>query len=165
MSCSDRRAVLAILAAAPLAACGFEPAYAPGGPAAGLLGRVTVDPPDDRDAFDLVARLEDRLGRTQMPEFRLSHRITVRTEAQAIAPDAAINRYQVKGTVDFALHDLASQEVLTSGTVAYFTAYSAFGTSVATVAAEADAHRRLMRILADQIVTRLIATSGAWNGQ
>jgi LPS-assembly lipoprotein len=165
MSSSDRRTVLTLLAAAPLAACGFEPAYAPGGPAAGLLGQVTVDAPEDRDSFDLVARLEDRLGRTRTPVFRLSYRITTKAEAQAIAPDNTINRYQLLGSVDYALHDPATDAVLTSGTASSFTAYSAFGTSVATATSEADAHRRLMRILADQIVTRLVATSAAWNGQ
>ena len=151
MSSSDRRAFLTLLAASAVAACGFEPAYGPGGPASGLLGRVTVDAPDDRDAFDLVARLEDRLGRTRTPEFRLSYRIATKAE--------------LLGTVAFTLHDTATDATLTSGEVSSFTAYSAFGTSVATAASEGDAHRRLMRILADQIVTRLIATSADWNGQ
>lgn len=165
MSSSDRRAFLTLLAAAPLAACGFEPAYAPGGPAAGMLGRITVDAPADRDAFDLVARLEDRLGRTRAPAFRLGYRIETQAKAQAIAPDNTINRYQLLGSVDFTLHDVATEAERTSGRVSSFTAYSAFGTAVATAASEADAHRRLMRILADQIVTRLIATSATWNGQ
>ncbi len=165
MSSSDRRAFLALLAAAPLAACGFEPAYAPGGPAAELPGRVAVDAPSDRDAFDLVARLEDRLGRARPSAFRLSYRITTRTGSQAVAPDNTINRYQLLGSVEFALRDQATDTVLTSGKVSSFTAYSAFGTSVATAASEADAHRRLMRILADQIVTRLIAASATWDGR
>lgn len=167
MSSSDRRAILALLAALPLAlaACGFVPAYAPGGPAEGLLGGVTVDAPVDKDAFDLVARLEERLGRTRTPAFRLSYRIETETEAQAIAPDNTINRYLVTGSVQFALHDAATDAVRTTGKASSFTAYSAFGTSVATAASEADAHARLMAILADQIVTRLIATSGDWNGQ
>ena len=165
MSSSDRRAFLSLIACAPLAACGFEPAYAPGGPAAGLLGRVTVDAPEDKDGFDLVARLEDRLGRTRTPALRLSYRISTKTEGQAIAPDNTINRYQLLGSADFSLLDLQTDAVLTSGKVSSFTAYSAFGTSVATAASEADAHTRLMRILADQIVTRLIATSADWNGR
>jgi LPS-assembly lipoprotein len=40
-----------------------------------------------------------------------------------------------------------------------FTAYSATGSTVAGLAAEEDAAYRLMRILADQIVAQLIATS------
>lgn len=164
MSSSDRRAILCRLAALPLAACGFTPAYGPGGPAAGLLDRVTVDAPDDKDSFDLVARLEERLGRTRAPDYRLSYRIETTTEAQAIAPDNTINRYQVIGSVAYALHDADTGAALSSGKVSSFTAYSAFGTSVATAVSEADAHARLMRLLADQIVTRLIASSATWNG-
>jgi LPS-assembly lipoprotein len=40
-----------------------------------------------------------------------------------------------------------------------FTAFSAAGSPVATQAAERDAEQRLMTILADQLVTRLIATT------
>jgi LPS-assembly lipoprotein len=42
-----------------------------------------------------------------------------------------------------------------------FTAYSATGSTVAGLAAEEDAATRLMRILADQIVARLIAASAS----
>jgi LPS-assembly lipoprotein len=45
---------------------------------------------------------------------------------------------------------------VTSGSVDNFTGYSATGTTVATLAAERDAQERLMTILADQIVTRLL---------
>jgi LPS-assembly lipoprotein len=42
-----------------------------------------------------------------------------------------------------------------------FTAYSATGSTVAGLAAEEDAATRLMRILADQIVARLVAVTAA----
>ncbi len=61
MSSSDRRTVLTLLAALPVAACGFVPAYGPNGPAKALMGRVRVDDPGDKRSFDLVARLEERL--------------------------------------------------------------------------------------------------------
>ena len=165
MSSSDRRTLLKSLAALPLAACGFTPAFAPGGPAEGLLGQILVDAPDDKDSFDLVARLEERLGRSRSPAYRLSYRIETETKGQAIEPDNTINRYQIHGEVSYALHEAGSDTVLTRGKVSSFTAYSAFGTAVATAASEADAHARLMTILADQIVTQLIASSAAWNGQ
>ncbi len=160
---SERRTFLALLVALPLAGCGFEPAYGPRGPAAGLLDRVTVDAPGDKDAFDLVERLEERLGRSQAPTYSLSYRIETTVEGQAFAQDNRINRYQILGDVAFTLHDAGSGTAMTSGKVSSFTAYSAFGTSVAAAASEADARTRLMRLLADQIVTRLIATSAEWN--
>jgi LPS-assembly lipoprotein len=165
MSSSDRRAVLALLAALPMAACGFTPAYGPGGPAQGLIGQVRVDDPGDKNAFDLVERLEERLGRTQQPTLRLSYRISTREQGQAIAPDNSITRYQVFGTAAFTLRDAATGTVLTEGEVEGFTAYSAVGTRVESDASAADAKVRLMRILADRIVTRLIATSALWTAR
>ncbi|MBL3565900.1 hypothetical protein JMM59_12930, partial [Rhodovulum sulfidophilum] len=55
-----------------------------------------------------------------------------------------------------------SGSVVQSGEVDSFTAYSATGSTVATRTAERDAYRRLMVILADEMVTRLLAGSGAW---
>ena len=67
--------------------------------------------------------------------------------------------YRVGGKVTYALRDLTSDEVLTTGTVNSFTGYSTTGSTVATLAAQRSAHERLAVILADQIVTRLIAHS------
>lgn len=165
MSSSDRRKFLTGLAALPLVACGFEPAYAPGGPAFDLLDRVTVDDPSDKDDFDLVERLEERLGRPASPRFRLSYKVDTEVKTQAITPESVISRYQLLGTVTYQLHDSATETVLSAGDVSSFTSYSAVGTSVATAAGEADARTRLMRLLADKIVTELVATSGEWNRQ
>ncbi|MGB7261435.1 MAG: LPS assembly lipoprotein LptE [Albidovulum sp.] len=163
MLSSDRRTFLKLASMLPLAACGFTPAYGPAGPAAGLLGRVILDAPNDKDEFDLVERLEERLGRTKTPAFRLAYRVETTVTGQAITSVSTINRYRIDGDIAFTLHDAASGAALTSGKVSNFTAYSAFGTSVATAASEADARTRLMRILGDEVVTRLIATSAEWN--
>lgn len=161
-SCNRRAALLGLAA---LAGCGFTPAYGPGSPVAGLLDRVEIDAPGDKNAFDLVERLEERLGRAQAPAWRLSYRIGVESVSRTITPTNAITRYNLNGVADFTLRDLASDRVVASGTVRTFTSYSASGTPVATLASESDAGVRLMRLLADQIVTRLIATSGEWGGQ
>lgn len=163
MSSSDRRTFLALAFGLPLAACGFTPAYGPAGPAHGINGQVWVDDPKTKDAFDLVERLEERLGRSRQPRYKLSYQITTRTEGQAITPDNSITRYQIIGSTSFALRDAATNAVLTEGSVDGFTAYSAVGTRVESESSRADAQVRLMRILADKIATQLIATSGAWN--
>ncbi len=146
-----------------LAACTFTPAYAPGGPAAALQGAVRVDDPDTKAGFDLVERLEERLGRPQAARYRLSYTITVDPIGVGITPENAITRYNVKGAVDWALTDMDGGAV-TSGRADSFTSWSATGSTVAGLSAEEDASLRLMRILADQIVTRLLATSGTWAG-
>lgn len=163
---SDRRKILGgLLGALALSACGFTPAYGPGSPAAGLLDRVAIDPPQGRYAFDLVERLEERLGRAHGAAYRLSYTLRVVPESRTITPTNAITRYNLNGQSHYTLRDAATDKVLTEGDVSTFTSYSASGTLVATNASETDAGHRLMRLLADQIVTRLIATSGEWGGK
>lgn len=157
MSLFNRRAIL--LAPLVLGACGFTPALAPGGPATRLMGTVYVQDPTDKNGFDLVERLEERLGRPETPRFDLAYVITTETVGVGITTDNQITRYNLKGVIDYTLTDRASGERLTGGRVQNFTAYAATGSTVAGLAAEEDAGLRLMRILADQITARLIAAS------
>lgn len=146
-----------------LAACGFQPAYGPGGPATGIQSSIRVADPSDKNAFDLVERLEERLGRPKADRFDLTYSIKTATTGVGITPDNAITRYNLNGTIDWALLNRATNARVTGGQVKNFTSYSATGSTVAAFAAQEDAARRLMRILADQITARLLATSGAWN--
>lgn len=162
---SDRRRFLGLLAVAPLAACGFAPAYGPAGPARGLLGRIAIDDPTDRNGFDLVGELRARLGRASNPAWRLGYRISAYPSGVGIMPSSTITRYNVVGSVSYSLRPAAGGKDVASGTVRNFTSYSASGTVVETAASERDAYLRLMRILADQIVTGLVASSPGWAGQ
>lgn len=144
-----------------LAACGFTPAYGPGGSADKLTETVWVQDPTDKNAFDLVERLEERLGRPETIRYDLTYTITTESVGVGITGDNKITRYNIKGVVDYALTDRASGARVTGGRVQSFTAYSATGSTVAGLAAEEDAGLRLMRILADQIVSRLIAASAS----
>lgn len=159
---SDRRAFLSLIAAGALAACGFSPVYAPGGSGTALLGAVLADAPTDKRAFDLVERLEERLGPSDVPRFKLSYEIATTPVGVAITTSNAVTRFNVTGSVAYTLRDAGTDAVLTTGRVRNFTSYSATGSTVAGLAAEEDASLRLMRILADQIVTELLATSGRW---
>jgi LPS-assembly lipoprotein len=159
MSSFDRRTFL--LLGLAMAGCGFTPAYGPGGGAATLLGGVQPDTPVTRDDFALVRRLAERLGPVDEPRYRLAYSVTTETIGQAITPDNATTRYSLPGTADFTLHDAATDAVLLTGQVSSFTSWSAAGSTVSTLTAEQDAHRRLMRMLADLIVTRLLAQAGS----
>ena len=154
MSSCNRR--LLLLAPLGLAACGFTPAYAPGGAATALLGTVRVADPTDKNGFDFVERMEERLGRPEAQRYTLAYTIRTETVGVGITTDNVITRYNLKGAIDYTLSDLNGQRV-TGGRVQSFTAYAATGSTVAGLAAEEDAATRLMRILADQIVARLIA--------
>jgi len=147
------------LAGAALAGCTFTPAYAPGGPAEALQGAVRVDSPDTKNGFDLVERLEERLGRPTDPRFKLAYQIKTDRIGVGVTTGNAITRYHLRGRVDWRLTDMAGGSV-TEGVAEGFTAWSATGSTVSGLAAEEDAGYRLMRILADQIVTRLLASVG-----
>lgn len=162
MSSSDRRIFLSLLLAALPAACGFTPAYGPGGPAGAMMGRVAIDDPDSRAAFDLAGRLEERLGRAEAPVWQLGFSVTTQSVALGITSSNAITRYNIVGTANYALRRIDTGATVASGTVQNFTAYSASGTVVSTAASEKDAYRRLMRILADEMITDLVAGSSGW---
>ncbi|MEL6519856.1 MAG: LPS assembly lipoprotein LptE [Pseudomonadota bacterium] len=156
----DRR--LALTALLATAACGFEPAFAPGNSGDQLRGQILVDTPQDREDFNFVTRLEDRLGRNGAAPLLLSYDITTSRDGVAITADQQTQRFNLVGQVTYEVEDQASGAVLTSGTVSSFTSYSTTGTTVATQAAEDDAYERLIVILADQLITRLIATGDGW---
>lgn len=160
MSSSDRRAV--VFSVLALAGCGFSPVYAPGGAGEALRGRIRMDEPRDNAGFLLVRQLERRLGLPEDPRYALSATISLDEEGVAITPEQVTTRYQLRGDVSFALSDIQTGERVTSGKVTSFTGYSATGTTVATRTAEKDARARLMVILADQIVAKLLATAPDW---
>jgi len=159
MSSYNRRTLLTLLA---LAGCGFAPAYGPGGAAAALQGAIRVANPTDKTGFDLVERLEERLGRPTNTAYDLAYTITTASVGVGITPDNAITRYNLTGSIDWTLTSRATKARVAGGRVENFASYSATGSTVAGLAAEEDAALRLMRMLADQIVTRLIATAGQW---
>jgi LPS-assembly lipoprotein len=160
MSSYNRRFVLGL----PLAvmACGFAPAYGPNGSANGLRGAIRVADGMDKLGFDLANRLKERLGAAQTDRFDLTYVIATSAVGIGITPDNAITRYNLNGSVDWTLTDRATATRVTGGRVENFTSWSATGSTVAGLAAEEDARLRLMRILADDIVARLLATSGDW---
>jgi LPS-assembly lipoprotein len=160
MSSFDRRTFL--LAPLVLTACGFTPAFAPEGAANDLTRSIFVEDPNEKRGFDLVQRLEERLGRPQNAKYRLAYVIRTDSQGVGITPDNVTTRFNLTGSVDWTLSDTATGARLTGGRVQNFTSYAATGATVAGLAAQEDAMLRLMRILADQIVARLIATAGQW---
>jgi LPS-assembly lipoprotein len=150
-----RRQVLALPLA--LAACGFEPVYGPGSAASTLENRLLTSEPRTRDAYLLNQRIEERFGRATDPAYRLSVILDVTEDGLAINTDGDIERYNVIGKAKFRLQDMATDAEIISGEASNFTGYSATGSTVTTLAAQRDARKRLMTILADQITIRLQA--------
>ena len=139
-----------------LAACGYSPALAPGGSADALIGQVAVEAPKDANAYDLVRELENRLERGQSGAFELDYDIATDEVAVGVTAEQETTRYSVRGAVTYRLTDPATGKSILSGTVQNSTGYSTTATPVSTRAAQQDAYERLMVILADEIVERLI---------
>lgn len=156
MSLFDRRALLCLPLA--LAACGFQPVYGTGGTGGTLQNRVQVSEPDEVDGYLVARRLEERLGQAPTPTYRLTLKVRTKRDALAVNRSSNINRYNLIGEADYVLVQTDTGRIVTSGEVTNFTGSSATGTTVATLAAERDARERLMTLLADQIVTRLLST-------
>ena len=142
-----------------LAGCGFAPVYGPGGGGAALQNAVLADEPKSRDAFLLVRTIEERLGRANPAIYGLSYAITVDAESIGIDRNDATLRYNLLGNATYALRHLSTGAIVASGKVDNFTGYSASGTTVATQSAERDARTRLMTMLANQIITRLVVAA------
>ena len=162
MSSLNRRKLLTASLPLALAACGFAPAYGPNGPARGLQGRISAADPSSKDGFDLVERLEERLGRPQAALYDLTYTIRTKPVGVGITPDNDITRYNLTGEVDWTVTERSSGARVAGGTVSSFTSYSATGSTVAGLAAQEDAAYRLMRVLADQIVARILASSASF---
>lgn len=158
MSWSRRAFVLGAMA---LAACGFSPVYGPGGSGSRLLGKVRTEDPKTPDDFAFSGRIAERLGPDNNATYALSWQMRIAVVPQAITQDEITTRYALNGTVVYILTDRATQRVITQGQVSSFTSYSTTGTTIATMAAEQDAHERLARLLADHVVTRLLAVDPA----
>ena len=152
----DRR--MALLGLLALGGCGLTPVYGPGGGGSRLWGRVRPRDPDTPIDFAFNRRLAERLGPEESAVFGLDYRISVGVVPQAITTDEVTTRYSLNGTADFALTG-ADGTQLAQGRVSSFTSYSTTGTTISTLAAEGDARERLAIMLANQVVTRLLAVA------
>jgi LPS-assembly lipoprotein len=123
------------------------------------MGAVRATDPTDKNSFDFVQHLEERLGRPTKPAYALAYTITTTAIGAGITPDGAITRYNVKGGLDWTLTRLSDQKRMVGGHIDAFTSYSATGSTVAGQTAQSDAYLRLMRLLGDDLVMRLVAAS------
>lgn len=151
---SSRRIVL--LGALALGACGFAPVYGPGGGEA-LRGAILLAEPEGVDGFAFVEAFEERLGLPANPRFAMEYVLSTTESGQAITGSNDITRFTVQGQADYVVTPMGGAVPVASGTVQTFTSYSASGSTIATLTAERDSRARLMKLLAEQIATRLLA--------
>jgi LPS-assembly lipoprotein len=158
MSSLDIPRRAALLGLVALAGCGFVPAYAPGGAGTALSGRVVVAAPESVLDYRARVRLEQRLGAPQAgAPFALDLATQSRAVAAAVAADGVQTRLNLVGQASWRLTEPASGRLLGQGQVDAFAGFAATGSTVATRTAQADAEQRLGVMLADLVMTALLA--------
>ncbi|CTQ32546.1 LPS assembly lipoprotein LptE [Jannaschia rubra] len=142
---------------ATLSACGFTPVYGPTGEGQALRGAIRPAGPETELTFAFVRQFEERLGRANEPRYSLGYVIALDEVGRAIDGSNNITRYTIEGIIDWTLTPRGATSTVLSGRETGFTAYSASGSTVSTLESERDARRRLAVLLADKVVTRLLA--------
>lgn len=160
MSCSSptRRGVL--LGALALGACGFQPAYGPGG--VGRFRHATaITTPATPDGYRLLTQLEDRLGPARDARWHLEVTLDISESRASYGEDDSIGRATLMGEAGWKLTDGAGGPLVGEGTVRGFTGYdSGLVNTVALRTDGRDARERLAVILADAVVTQMLALGG-----
>lgn len=145
----------ALLAPFVLAACGFAPAYAPGGPGERLRGRIAVKAPDTPEGFRLRAALEERLGAPGSGSATLTVTPRLTASRSGRLPGAGSVRERLDGRAAWQLVG-ADGGLLAQDEAQGFTGSTVTGPAVSVRTAESDARERLLSLLADRIVAQLL---------
>lgn len=156
MSYFKRRHLLIAGASLLVSACNFTPVYGPEGAGSQIENRILIKAPTTKDAYFVTRRLETRLGRADLAPMTLSFSVSNSSAGLGTTATGSTTRVQRVGSLSYTLKNSATGKNIAKGSVSNFTGYSATGNTAATLAAERAAIERLMNILADQLVDRLL---------
>ncbi|MGB0498264.1 MAG: LPS assembly lipoprotein LptE [Rubricella sp.] len=155
MSWVEGRRGFLLGAAALLSACGFTPVFAPGSAAAGLRTRVAVSPLPGRRGFLLREGLRERFGDEGDVVYVLDVVADYRETALSITQGAETTRFNIEGQARYTLRSIATDAIVSQGSVRSVAAYSATGSPFAVDVAQRDAEDRLATRLAEQIAAQV----------
>lgn len=159
MSSFSRRSLLLATATGlcSVAACGFTPVYGPNGSAEALRGTIQAETPTETNGYNFVKRFEERMGLPNTPKYLLEYDIETQTDGVAVTQNQETTRYNVIGEITYRLSEIGTGQKLASGRVQNFTSFGSTGFTISTRTSRGDAFRRLMVILADDIIDQLLA--------
>lgn len=149
------RQLFAALLLLSLAACGFQPVYAPGSSALAAGGPITVEPIRGRSGYMLRRALQEELA-IGLPGVTEAATLNVVLEENltrlAFKPDGAASRSSVIATGRYVL---ARDSGAISGRVAAQTNFVVPDSPYGDIAAQTSAYDRTMRDLAKEIIDDL----------
>ena len=137
-----------------LAGCGFVPVY---GETSAIRGKFAFDTGNSVLGFHLGARLSDRLGAPDGPAYVIKVTARATERSAAITAQGQQARFNLIGIADWSIVATATGQQIATDRSEAFTSYAATSSTVATQATRDDARNRLAVILADMIVTRVLA--------
>ena len=150
-----RRAV--ILLALALGGCALRPLYSGGssGAVAQSLSAIEVAPIAGISGWLVRSALNDRLGASGAPRYRLEVELDDDIEGFGVRSDDAITRERRTLRARYRLVDAGPGTVLLDATAGSDAGIDVVGSGYATIAAENSALERLAQTVADQIVARI----------
>lgn len=153
----SRRNILAALAAAPLAGCGFHPLY--GGRTAGeydpRLAAIKVAPIADREGQLLELALREKLnprGIAAPTRYSLTVTLTLTRSDLGIQRNATSTRSEINAAASY---HLSGSGINVTGNSRTVSAFNLQDDAWAATVAEKDARARAIEDLADSIYTQL----------
>lgn len=143
-----------------VAACGFEPVYAPnGGALSTALREVSIEQPPGRVGQAIRLAILDGIGdreRGIQPRYFLRTQMKVSTERVAIQADESAARINVIVDVNWQLQDSGGQTTFEQGQVRRTVAYNVVADTYATLVGQRDAERLAGQQVGEAIRTRLL---------
>lgn len=154
------RAALVGLIALGVASCGFRSLYGDSGSGSvdGNLASIKINLIADRIGQQLYNDLRDGLnptGQPARPLYVLQVKLVESIEELAIRKDETATRSNLTLRADYDLVATSDRKVIVSGHSRSTTSYNILSSEFATLAALADARRRGVRVLGNDIRTRL----------
>ena len=163
------RALLCVLA---VAGCGFRPVYAPANSgetvSVAQLAAVRIEPLRDRAGQQLHNFLRDELnpkGQPTSPDYKLQIELSQRTETLAFRQDETATRANIILKTAFVLRAADDDRVLYSGRISSIHSYNILDEQYPTDISAADALRRGLRELSQDIKLRLAVYFQTAEGQ
>ncbi len=153
----SRIAMMSAISAALLLgmpSCGFTPVYGENSATKDVLGNVVLEDPSSQIEYVFLKALEQRIPPSQNAQYRVNYTVNLSYQGLDVV---GVSRVQVIGNVTSEFIDQSTETVRLVNVVDAFTSYTAKG-GFQDVQRK-DAENRLMQILADKFITRLIAQS------
>jgi LPS-assembly lipoprotein len=158
---SPLRLIVVGLALFGLAACGFRPLYGERGVQAlssEELAAVQIDLIRDREGQMLRNELLDRFqaaGSAVKPLYGLSINLQISRAALGIQTDQTATRVNLTMTASYVVRDVATGTVMFTGQGRTIDSFDILDSDFASTSSEADAIRRAVYDLSEQITTRV----------